>query len=51
VLIVSSTIVDIKDAKPRFNNISQSTLWTIQELEEAHKKKVNQFKLPTKDIV
>ena len=51
VLIVSSTIVDIKDEKPRFNNISQSTLWTIQELEEKHKKKVNHFKLLAKDVI
>lgn len=50
VLVVSSTIVDIKDEKPRFNNISQSTLWSIQELEEKHKNKINQFKLLAKDI-
>jgi hypothetical protein len=44
VLIVSSTIADIKNERPRFNNISQSTIWTIQGLEEEHKNKVNQFK-------
>lgn len=45
VLVVSSTIADIKNERPRFNNISQSTIWTIQGLEEEHKNKINQFKL------
>jgi len=45
VLVVSSTIADIKNEHPRFNNISQSTIWTIQGLEEEHKNKINQFKL------
>lgn len=45
VLVVSSTIVDVKSEKPRFNNIAQSTIWTIQELEEEHKKKIDKFKL------
>lgn len=44
VLIVSSTITDIKDEKPRFNNISESTIWTIQELEKEHKDKIEKFK-------
>jgi len=45
VLVVSSIIADIKNERPRFNNISQSTIWTIQGLKEEHKNKVNQFKL------
>ena len=45
------TIADIKNEKPRFNNISQSTIWTIQELGAEHKKKINQFKLLASDIV
>ena len=44
VLIVSSTIADIKDEKPRFNNISETTMWTIQDLEKEHRNKINQFK-------
>lgn len=50
VLVVSSTIVDIKDETPRFSNISQSTLWTIQELEEKHKEKVSKFKQLAKNV-
>lgn len=51
VLIVSSTIADIKDEKPRFNNISQSTIWTIQELEKEHKNKINQFKRLANNVI
>ncbi len=51
VLVVSSTIADIKSEKPRFNNISQSTIWTIQDLEEEHKRKIDKFKLLTNDVV
>lgn len=50
VLIVSSTIADIKNEKPRFNNISESTLWTIKELGEEHKKKIDKFKLLANNI-
>ncbi len=51
VLVVSSIIADIKNEKPRFINMSQSTIWTIQELEKKHKNKINQFKQLEKDIV
>ncbi len=51
VLVVSSIIADIKNEKLRFNNISQSTIWTIQELEDEHKKKIDKFKLLANDIV
>lgn len=45
VLIVSSTIVDIKKETPKFNNISQSTIWTIENLKEEHQNKLNQFRI------
>ena len=51
VLVVSSTIVDIKNEKPRFNNITESTLWTIQNLGEEHKEKIEKFKLLASSIV
>lgn len=51
VLVVSSTIADIKNEKPRFNNISQSTIWTIQELEKEHKNKINQFKRLESNVI
>jgi hypothetical protein len=51
VLIVSSIIADIKNEKPRFNNISQSTMWTIQELEKEHKNKFNQFKRLASNVI
>jgi len=51
VLVVSSTIVDIKNEKPRFNNITESTLWTIQNLGEEHKEKVEKFKLLASSVV
>jgi hypothetical protein len=51
VLIVSSTIADIKNERPRFNNISESTLWTIQELEKQHKDKINQFKRLANNVI
>jgi len=51
VLIVSSTIADIKNEKPKFNNISQSTIWTIQELEKEHKDKINQFKSLASNVI
>lgn len=51
VLVVSSTIVDIKNEKPRFSNITQSTLWTIQDLGEEHKEKIDKFKLLASSVV
>ena len=51
VLIVTSTIAEIKDEKPRFNNISESTIWTIQELEKEHKDKINQFKRLANNVI
>jgi len=43
-LIVSSTIADVKSASPRYYNISQSTIWTLENLEVSHKAKINKFK-------
>jgi len=51
VLVVSSIIADIKNEKPRFNNITESTLWTIQNLGEEHKEKIDRFKLLASSIV
>lgn len=51
VLVVSSTIVDIKDGNPRFNNISESTMWTIQSLGVEHKNKLKKFKLLASNVV
>jgi len=51
VLIVSSTIADIKNEKPRFNNISESTIWTIQDLGKEHKNKINQFKRLASNVI
>jgi len=51
VLVVSSVIADIKNEKPRFNNITESTLWTIQNLGEEHKEKIEKFKLLASSVV
>jgi len=51
VLVVSSIIVDIKNEKPRFNNIAESTLWTIQDLGEEHKEKIDKFKLLASNVI
>ena len=51
VLVVSSTIADIKNGKPRFNNITESTLWTIENLGEEHKEKIEKFKLLESSVV
>lgn len=44
VLVVSSTIADIENEKPRFNNISASTIWTTPNLQDEHKQKISKFK-------
>jgi hypothetical protein len=51
VLVVSSTIADLSDEKPRFINISQSTIWTIQELGKEHKNKIDQFKRLANNVI
>tara|TARA_B100001063_G_scaffold131134_1_gene122577 strand:- start:6576 stop:7424 length:849 start_codon:yes stop_codon:yes gene_type:complete len=45
VIIHSSVVADIPSASPRFNNLSQTTMWTMKGLEEKLKDKVGLFKV------
>lgn len=45
VIVHSSIIADITVSTPRFNNLSQTTMWTIQGLEKEIKAKVDLFKV------
>lgn len=44
VLVSTSIIADIENAKPQFNNTFQWTIWTIPDLNKRHKEKMQKFK-------
>ncbi len=43
VLVSSSTIVDLNKGSPKFNNAFQWTIWTIPNLKDGHKDKMEVF--------
>lgn len=45
VIIHSSVIADISLNKPQFNNLSQTTMWSIKNLDSRLKNKIDQFRV------
>jgi len=44
VIVSSSTVSDIHDESPKFNNASQWAIWTVPDLKPGHKKQIDDFR-------
>lgn len=45
IIVVSTVLAEIRLEKPQFNHLSQTTMWTLESLDEKLKNKVNEFRV------
>ena len=45
IIVVSTVLAEIRLERPQFNFLSQTTMWTLESLDEKLKNKVNEFRV------